>query len=53
MDQGSPHGSLQSYLFYDLFGTTKSSEIFPDVIQSSEEFHVLEIKIFRLYSKQF
>lgn len=53
VDQGPPHGLLQSYLFYDVFGTTESSEIFPDVIQSSEEFHVLEIKIFRLCSKSF
>lgn len=48
--QSSPYGSLQSYLFYELFGTTKSSEIFPDVIQSSEEFHLPEIKL--LYSVQ-
>lgn len=46
VDQGSPYGSLQSYLFYDLFGTTKSSEIFPDAIQSSEEFYLLETKLF-------
>lgn len=53
VDQRSPYGSLQSYLFYDLFGTSKSSEIFPDVIQSSEEFHLLETKLLRLCSKKF